>query len=512
MRARVLVFTALFALAAVGLTALALGAHAHQRVLRQVRWDAEIVGPILGALLPIADDGRAPDLRRASILGDRLVGEGALKAFCVTPRDPRGAICRGPAGVASAPWLQGLARVMDAPSGSMIRTPAAGIDMYHAIRDRHGRIVGAFFARFAREGLDASQTRGWETTAGLGVLIVVAGLALALRAADQLARPLDALTRAAAIVQTGRVPPPELLVRVCARNDELGRLARVFVGMAARVRWRMRALDDLVVRRTSELSERNLALTRAQARIEDELEAARELQMAILPEVMPAMPGWRGAARMIAAQHMSGDFYDFIALPDGNLGIVMADVAGKGVSAAFMMAVARTLLREAATHAREPGSVLARANVDLCAQGFLDNFVTVFYGLLDPISGVLSYALGGHMPPMLRRADGRVEGLDRTGGIALGIVADAQFPARSIVLEPGDLLLAWTDGVTEAFDERRMHYGSERLARVVAQVPDADAAALVESVLGDVARFAGNAPQSDDITVAALGRAPRSHP
>ncbi len=512
MRPRILMFMALFVLTAVGVTVLALGAHGHARVLRQVGWDAEIVGPILGTLLPVDTDGQAPDIPKDVTLGGRLVDEGVLKVFCVTPRDPFGVRCRGPAGASSAPWRQGLTSVMAAPTGGIIATRESGIDMYNVIRDANGRVVGAFFARFAREGLDASLAREWVTVGGLGLLIVAVGLAVALHMVDQFVRPLDALTRAASALQAGHPPPPDLLAHACAREDELGRLARVFSVMASRVGRRMRALDDLVARRTAELSERNRALTRAQSLIEDELSAARELQLAILPKAMPTMPGWRGAARMRAAQHMAGDFYDFIVLPGGHLGLVMADVAGKGVSAAFMMAVARTLLREAAMRARDPGAVLARTNVDLCAQGFMDNFVTVFYGRLDPVSGVLSYALGGHMPPMVRRADGRVHCLDRTGGIALGIAADARFPTRTATLEPGDMLLTWTDGVTEAFDNARTPYGAERLAHILAQARRADADALVETVLADVARFAGAAPQSDDITVAALARTTRTRP
>ena len=118
---------------------------------------------------------------------------------------------------------------------------------------------------------------------------------------------------------------------------------------------------------------------------------------------------------MIPATTMGGDFYDFIELPDGRIGLVMADVSGKGVPAAFFMAVARTNLRELAAHYAEPGACLARTNEVLCAQNPMDLFVTVFYCVLDPVTGALSYANGGHNPPYVRGADGSVEALGGTG-------------------------------------------------------------------------------------------------
>src|ERR1700756_1620824 len=158
-------------------------------------------------------------------------------------------------------------------------------------------------------------------------------------------------------------------------------------------------LEATVAERTRELADKNATLEQAQAQIKAELEVARALQLAILPAAFPARAGWDGAARMIPATTMGGDFYDFIELPDGRIGLVIADVSGHGVPAAFFMAVARTNLRELAVRHTDPGECLAQTNDALCAQNPLDLFVTVFYCMLDPKTGALRYANGGDKPP-----------------------------------------------------------------------------------------------------------------
>src|SRR4029077_15330997 len=168
-------------------------------------------------------------------------------------------------------------------------------------------------------------------------------------------------------------------------------------------------LENTVAERTRELADKNATLEQAQAQIKAELEVARALQAAILPATFPGRGGWDGAPRMIPATTMGGDFYDFIELPDGRIGLVIADVSGKGVPAAFFMAVARTNLRDLAPHHADPGACLAHTNELLCAQNPLDLFVTVFYCVFHPRSGVLRYSNGGHNPPYLRHADGSVE-------------------------------------------------------------------------------------------------------
>jgi sigma-B regulation protein RsbU (phosphoserine phosphatase) len=270
-----------------------------------------------------------------------------------------------------------------------------------------------------------------------------------------------------------------------------------------------RVLENTVTERTRELAERNAALERAQAQLEEELNVARALQSAILPSAFPARTGCDGTARMTPATTMGGDFYDFIELPDGRIGVVMADVSGKGVPAAFFMAVSRTSLREQAARYPDPGACLARTNEILCAQNPLDLFVTVFYGVLDPVTGVLSYANGGHNPPLVARADGSIEALDGAGGLVLGVMPGVSYPEHTVQLRPDDRLVLYTDGVTEAFNPADEAYGVERLLAEIRAHRAGTTEALVERICNSVTVFAGTAPQSDDITLTALKWGPQ---
>ena len=263
-------------------------------------------------------------------------------------------------------------------------------------------------------------------------------------------------------------------------------------------------LENTVAERTRELADKNASLEQAQAQLRAELDVARALQIAILPASFPVKPGCDGAARMIPATTMGGDFYDFLQLPDGRVGLVMADVSGKGVPAAFFMAVARTNLREFAPNYLEPGACLAHTNDVLFAQNPIDLFVTVFYCMFDATTGRLSYANGGHNPPYLRRVDGSVETLGGTGGLVLGVMPGIDYPNHTAQLRPGDRLVLYTDGVTEAFSPADEAYGTERLIAEVKAHGDGSAAALVEHICRSVTVFAGTAPQSDDITLTVL--------
>ena len=263
-------------------------------------------------------------------------------------------------------------------------------------------------------------------------------------------------------------------------------------------------LEKVVEERTRELAEKNAALEKAQAQLKAELEVARSLQLAILPAAFPARSGCEAAARMVPATTMGGDFYDYIELPDGEIGLVIADVSGHGVPAAFFMAVARTNLREQAVHHNDPGECLAQTNDALCAQNPLDLFVTVFYCVLDPKSGVLRYANGGHNPPYIRRAAGIVETLRGVGGLVLGAMPGSRYPTHTVQLLAGDRLVLFTDGVTEAFNPAEELYGAQRLADEVHVHGGGTPAALVERICQSVTNFAGTAPQSDDITLTVL--------
>ena len=244
--------------------------------------------------------------------------------------------------------------------------------------------------------------------------------------------------------------------------------------------------------RTS-VSEKNAALETAQAQMSAELDLARAMQVAILPSRFPVAPGCDGSARMLPATTMGGDFYDFIELPGGRIGLVMADVSGKGVPAAFFMAVARTNLNALAASASGPADCLQRTNDVLLTQNPMDLFVTVFYAVFDPATGSLAYANGGHNPPMIRRTNGTVEMLTAAAGLVLGMFP-ATYEQASAQLAPGDTLVLYTDGVTEAFNVDVQMYEEARLVERVRADGGAGAPALVASIFDSVIGFSGAAP------------------
>jgi|GEM_PF-2343141 len=265
-------------------------------------------------------------------------------------------------------------------------------------------------------------------------------------------------------------------------------------------------LEDEVRARTQELADKNEALTQAQARVNDDLEAARALQHAILPSAFPPYPGSTGAALMLPALSLSGDFYDFIELADGRVGVIMADVSGKGVQAAFFMAIARTHLQTLAREHADPGACLMAANQLLCAQNPMTLFVTVFYAIYDPRTGDLQFTNAGHTLPVIARHDGQVELLSDGDGPVVGIIEGLEYSTQRTQLAPGESLVLYTDGVTEAFNPAGEEFGIQRLMEVITCAGSANAETLAESLLKATEEFAAGAPQSDDITVAVIAR------
>ncbi|MEY8877402.1 MAG: SpoIIE family protein phosphatase [Leptothrix sp. (in: b-proteobacteria)] len=270
---------------------------------------------------------------------------------------------------------------------------------------------------------------------------------------------------------------------------------------------RERELETQVQARTAELAEKNEQLSQAGQRVQAELALARDMQRAILPLEFPDEPGWAVHAGMFPARELGGDFYDVFTLPGGRCGVLVADVSGKGVAAAFFMAVSRTVLLDLAASGLPPGQVLAQANELLCQRNPMEMFVTVCYAVFDPRDGRLVYASGGHPPPLLRRAGGAVELLSCANDLALAIMPGMDYTERTAELAPGEALLLFTDGVTEAFSAGGEAYGDERLQDWLRRTPpDASAADQVQALVKDVEQFVDGAEASDDLTCLILCR------
>lgn len=241
------------------------------------------------------------------------------------------------------------------------------------------------------------------------------------------------------------------------------------------------------------------------ARMQQELDVARTIQASFLPDGSPDIPGCSVATMWRAARQVGGDFYDFLPLDDDKWGIVIADVADKGVPAALFMALSRTILRTVAFNREDPAHVLMRTNEIIGREAKSDLFVTVFYGIWDPATERLTYANAGHNPPLLMQPNGAFHAL-QGHGLALGILPEAQMKSYAVQLRPGDTVLLYTDGVTEALNEDFDEFGLERLrvaARAAARRPATD---IIRHITDSIADHAGETPQFDDMTLIVIKR------
>jgi serine phosphatase RsbU (regulator of sigma subunit) len=236
-----------------------------------------------------------------------------------------------------------------------------------------------------------------------------------------------------------------------------------------------------------------------------ELSLARSIQASFLPESIPQLPGWQLTATLEPARQIAGDYYDFLNLPDGKLGILIADVADKGLGSALYMALSNTLIRTFADeYYRDPARVLKTANQHILRNARANLFVTVFYGVLDPLTGLLHYANAGHNPPILVGNEG-IKTLNNTG-MPLGIDEENEWGSDEINISPGEKLLLYTDGVTDAqniageFIDRKVILNAfqQNIGKTVQEVQQA--------ILEKVHHFVGDAPRFDDITLVILGR------
>ena len=234
--------------------------------------------------------------------------------------------------------------------------------------------------------------------------------------------------------------------------------------------------------------------------LENELGVASNIQQSILPTRFPRGENFSIFASMEPAKEVGGDFYDIIALDRGRIGIAIADVSDKGVPAALFMMASRTWLKGAAIGTYEPGDVLKEVNDLLCEGNDAMMFVTLLYGVYDPGTGNLTYANGGHTAPYVRRADGSVIALPFTGGIALGVMEGLEYHQDSFQIAPGDAVFFYSDGVSEAMNENGEEYGLQRMMDVLAANPTQDPEAINNAMFDSVREFAGDTPQSDDIT------------
>ena len=375
------------------------------------------------------------------------------------------------------------------------------------VRNRDGDVTGAVRVQFSSSRIgnhfDVYRAEYLIGIAAILVALVLGSWFLSRR----LARPIGLMVDAARAVEMGRQPEPAAaasLRNTSLTRDEYGELAGVFLDMAREVGAREIQLNSLVEARTEELSVKNRALEDAQQEIRNDLEMAHSVQAALVPSDLPEDPRAGVAAYMTPALEVGGDFYDAFITDDGRLAFSIADVSGKGVASALMMAVGRALLRSAANQHPDPSEAIASTNDQLCSMNPKELFITAFFGVIDMELGTLTYVNAGHDPPYIMNSHGTPEMIPHTGGIALGVLPGLSYAETTLPLDPDISMFLYTDGITEAENATGQQFGRDRLEQRLAELADEPPQKMMDDILTDLAAFRGDAKQFDDITCLAL--------
>jgi serine phosphatase RsbU (regulator of sigma subunit) len=340
---------------------------------------------------------------------------------------------------------------------------------------------------------------------------------------------IDSSTRSATVraISASRVAVLDQPAFVDLMYRNPARMLDLLRSSTARLRRTSQHMIDDMAARNAELAQAYHELQAAQSerirlsRIDEELAVARRIQALFLPRDVPQPDGWQIAAYNRGALEVGGDFFDCIPLPGGSLGLVIADVCGKGVPGALFVALTRSLVRasslapwalqRAKTH--DLGALMAGAleftnDYIVAEHGASGLFITLFYGILDPVSGHLSYVNAGHNAPLLLAADGTLRAELAGASLPLGIVPGLVFGVQHAQIAPGDTLVCYTDGITEAMDGENAMFDDDRLLAALHQYAGLPASDLVHRVVELVDAHVGTAPQSDDLTLLVLKRAP----
>ncbi|MGF7176831.1 PP2C family protein-serine/threonine phosphatase [Azospirillum doebereinerae] len=339
----------------------------------------------------------------------------------------------------------------------------------------------------------------------LGVLVLGIGGYAAIRFARNQMDPVERLSEAVKAVEAGRFNP-FTLNEATARDDEFGRLSRVFRSMAMEATAREETLDSQLLLRNVELESKTEKLAVAEHILEEEQRVARDVQANLLPRQLPAGRDSQFFGALVPAHAVSGDFYDVIELDETTTLLVAAGVSGGGVPAAFLMLMVRGAIRELARPGISPATILAGANDRLCDESPFNGFATAFVAVYDRTSGSLRHAAAGHRGACRVQSDGTVEPLTETGGPALGVRKGAPYAEGTATLQQDDSLFLCTEGVLRSADAQRVPFGEERLIALLQQSRGMSARDRAELVLRSVQAHAGPEGVAGDLVCLVLRR------
>ncbi len=336
----------------------------------------------------------------------------------------------------------------------------------------------------------AGTKRSQQTTIVMLALVLILGTVGALTVANKIVKPVERMTnRIYEISGTDLVFEMEDIYRT---NDEIEVLAESFATLSTRTR---NYIDQIT------------KITAEKERIGAELELATKIQADMLPNIFPPFPDRSEIdiyAAMTPAKEVGGDFYDFFLLDDDHLGLVMADVSGKGVPAALFMMMSKILVSNYAAMSGSPAKVLEQVNAQICKNNDEEMFVTVWFGVLEISSGKITAANAGHEYPIIKKSDGSFELFKDKHGFVIGGMDGMRYKEYELTLEKGGTLFLYTDGVAEATNNDNELFGTDRMLDALNQDSEADPKTLLSNMKDSVDKFVGEAPQFDDLTMLAV--------
>ncbi len=349
----------------------------------------------------------------------------------------------------------------------------------------YDRINEEASARFRTSTGRIRQTTGWMIAA-----VLVLGAMMALYAASRIVKPIEDMTKS--IIRSSQTGELFEMQDSFRTNDEIEVLAEAF--------------DDLS-KKTKQYIEDITQITREKERVSTELSMASQIQNSMLPHVFPPYPHRKEFdiyATMTPAKEVGGDFYDFFLIDEDHLGLVIADVSGKGVPAALFMMIAKTILQSCAMLGKSASEILAKTNEALCSNNQVEMFVTVWIGILELSTGRLTASNAGHEYPAIKPPNGRFELYRDKHGLVLGGIEGSKYKEYELQMEPGAKLFVYTDGVPEATDAENRMFGTERMLAALNEEPEAGPGRILDKVHEAVNAFVKDAEQFDDLTMLCL--------
>lgn len=386
----------------------------------------------------------------------------------------------------------------DLKYGSISRTSSLGGKQPHTtvmlpLKGSDGQVKGILCVQRPMTELETGRaTYQKRITLATLFIVLLASINIAAFLNSQFVRPLEKISAEAQRFALENKPCAHTSLETLSRIREIRRLGLAIEKMEQDS---LAYMDHLT------------AITAEKERIGTELALATRIQTDMLPTIFPAFPERKEFdiyASMTPAKEVGGDFYDFFLIDDDHLGLVMADVSGKGVPAALFMMMSKMLLNNFAMMGGGPGQVLERTNTAICKHNKSDMFVSVWFGVLTISTGKIVAANAGHEYPILKRADGRFEVVKDPHGLVVGGMEDMTYREYELTLEPGGTLFLYTDGVPEATDGANEMFGMERTLETLNRAPEAAPKEILEQVSAAVRDFVGDAPQFDDLTMMAV--------